>query len=426
MEQKKSKTKQKGITLIALVVTIVVLLILAGVSISLVLGNNGLISKAKDARNAYEQGVVNDETGMNNLYDEIESILGENPGGTGGGSGSGGLSPEDSTATTTPYLPTGFSKLAGTSLSTGLVIQDGRGNQYVWVEVPKTADVYPTAGTTLDLDTLTGTDLETAYSNIEADLHTYTSTYRNGTRSTDTYYADTNNASNWFADANAYNTAKNNMLKSVYQNGGFYVGRYETGIEASYRPAAGDTTQTPTETPVIKANAYPYNYVTRTQAQTLANNMPSGDKTSSLMFGVQWDLVLKYLETKNAATQSELKTDSKTIGNYNNNLWNITNTVARYSTNNGASWTLRPYEKTASASVLLTTGADASFGLMNIYDIAGNLWEWTLEKTSSPDYPCAYRGGYYIGNGSSNPVSDRDTVSTTTSNYGVGFRVTLY
>ena len=426
MEQKKSKTKQKGITLIALVVTIVVLLILAGVSISLVLGNNGLISKAKDARNAYEQGVVNDETGMNNLYDEIESILGENPGGTGGGSGSGGLSPEDSTATTTPYLPTGFSKLAGTSLSTGLVIQDGRGNQYVWVEVPKTADVYPTAGTTLDLDTLTGTDLETAYSNIEADLHTYTSVYRNNTSYTDTYYEDTNNASNWFTET-TYNEAKKNMLKSVYQNGGFYVGRYETGIEASYRPAAGDTTQTPTETPVIKANAYPYNYVTRTQAQTLANNMPSGDKTSSLMFGVQWDLVLKYLETKNAATQSELKTDSKTIGNYNNNLWNITNTVARYSTNNGASWTLCPYEKTATASVLLTTGADASFGKMNIYDIAGNVYEWTLEYTSSTDYPCAGRGGDYSTNGSYVPASTRGSSgSTTVSINRTGFRVSLY
>ena len=420
MEQKKSKNKQKGITLIALVVTIVVLLILAGVSISLVLGNNGLISKAKDARNAYEQGAVNDETGMNNLYDEIESILGENPGGTGGGSGSGGLSPEDSTAYTTPYLPTGFSKVTGTSLSTGLVIEDGSGNQYVWVEVPKTADVYPTAG----LAITNFTDAE--YTAIENELHTYTSTYRKGTSNTDTYYEDTNNASNWFTET-TYNEAKKNMLKSVYQNGGFYVGRYETGIEASYRTAKGDTTQTPTETPVIKANAYPYNYVTRTQAQTLANNMPSGDKTSSLMFGVQWDLVLKYLETKNAATQSELNTDSKEIGNYYNNLWNITNTAARYSTDNGASWTLRPYQKTATASVLLTTGADASFGLMNIYDIAGNVEEWTLEKTSNTDYPCAYRGGDYNDYGQFFPASTRDDSGSTTSGNGSsGFRVTLY
>ena len=419
MKPKKQKEKQKGITLIALVVTIVVLLILAGVSISLVLGNNGLISKAKDARNAYEQGAVNDETGMNNLYDEIESILGENPGGTGGGSGSGGLSPEDSTAYTTPYLPTGFSKVTGTSLSTGLVIEDGSGNQYVWVEVPKTADVYPKAG--LAITSFTADEYEA----IETDLHTYTSVYRNNTSYTDTYDPDTNNASNWFTET-TYNEAKKNMLKSVYQNGGFYVGRYETGIEASYRPAAGDTTQTPTETPVIKANAYPYNYVTRTQAQTLANNMPSGDKTSSLMFGVQWDLVLKYLETKNAARQSELKADSTTIGNYTNNLWNIRNTAARYSTDNGASWTLCPYEKTASAGVLLTTGADASFGLMNIYDIAGNVNEWTLEKTSVTGYPCAFRGGHYSNYGSISPASYRVASDITVSSYYIGFRVTLY
>ena len=73
-----------GITLIALVVTIVVLLILAGISISMVLGNNGLITKAKDAKTKTEQDQANTETAMNNLYDEMMGILGEN-----GGSGNG-------------------------------------------------------------------------------------------------------------------------------------------------------------------------------------------------------------------------------------------------------------------------------------------------------------------------------------------------
>ena len=62
----------------------------------------------------------------------------------------------------------------------------------------------------------------------------------------------------------------------------------------------------PTETPVIKQNAYPYNYVTCSQAQTLASNMEHGDRTTSLMFGVQWDLTLKYLEKKGVST-SRLK-----------------------------------------------------------------------------------------------------------------------
>ena len=125
--------KEKGITLIALVVTVVVLLILAGVSINLVIGNNGIITKAGDAKDATEQATVNDQIAMNSLYDELAGFLDESNGGNGGGSGNGGLSPEDTTATTTPYLPTGFSKVVGTSLSTGLVIQDSTGNQYVWV-----------------------------------------------------------------------------------------------------------------------------------------------------------------------------------------------------------------------------------------------------------------------------------------------------
>ena len=81
--KQKSLKNTNGITLIALVVTIVVLLILAGISISMVLGNNGLITKAKDSKTQTEQDKVNTETAMNNLYDEMMDILGENDG-TGG------------------------------------------------------------------------------------------------------------------------------------------------------------------------------------------------------------------------------------------------------------------------------------------------------------------------------------------------------
>lgn len=53
-----------------------------------------------------------------------------------------------------------------------------------------------------------------------------------------------------------------------------------------------------TQTPVIQANAYPYNYVTCSLAQSLVSGMAAGEYTSSLMFGVQLDLLMKYLETK--------------------------------------------------------------------------------------------------------------------------------
>ena len=58
---------EKGITLIALVVTIVVILILAGVSLSLVLGNNGVINKAHEAKDKYEEASKNDENALKEL-----------------------------------------------------------------------------------------------------------------------------------------------------------------------------------------------------------------------------------------------------------------------------------------------------------------------------------------------------------------------
>ena len=60
----KKKEKNNGITLIALVVTIVVLIILAGISISVILGENGLVEKAKRAATQTEEAVANDEMGM--------------------------------------------------------------------------------------------------------------------------------------------------------------------------------------------------------------------------------------------------------------------------------------------------------------------------------------------------------------------------
>lgn len=69
------KKSNAGITLIALVVTIVVLLILAGVSLNLVIGQNGIINKASEAKEKTELATLNEQNGMNNMYDEIEEIL---------------------------------------------------------------------------------------------------------------------------------------------------------------------------------------------------------------------------------------------------------------------------------------------------------------------------------------------------------------
>ena len=387
--------KKNGITLIALVVTIIVLLILAGVSISMLTGQNGILNRAAEAKEKTEiaskderRKLAQEEALMNTEKTTYKGIT----------------------------LPEGFAptKIDGEdSIDDGLVITDVYGNEYVWIEVPKTATVYPTAGVSIS----SFTDEE--YTKIEEDLHKYTNDYRNGTSYRDVYYADS--TTGWFTDADQYNRLKQKMLKSVYQNGGFWVGRYEAGIEEN-RTASG----TATITPLSKENLYPYTYVTRTQAKVLAGQVESGSYTSSLMFGVQWDLILKYIETKNATTQYNLKTESKTIGNYNNNLWNITNANAKYSANYGSSFTACPKQKLENASILLTTGANKSFSLMNIYDLAGNVWEWTLEKTFDDSSPCTGRCGRYYNLGSNNPASHRDDRSMFASANDLGFRLSLY
>ena len=316
-----------------------------------------------------------------------------------------------------PYLPEGFRKVSGTTLDNGFTIQDSTGNQYVWVEVPNTTEVYPTAG----LEITEFTDVE--YAQIEIDLHTYTNDYRESAY-TDTYYSDDATG----LTSEQYTELKQKMLKSVYQNGGFYIGKYETGTETAR--TSGDASTAPTETPVIKQNVYPYNYVTCSQAQTLATNMESGDRTTSLLFGVQWNLTLKYLETK-GTSQADLKTDSTSWGNYSNNAWNITNVNLKYAIYSNyytlGSWTTATEKsKTGDEKILLSTGADESFSKMGIYDLAGNEVEWTLEYTSNTSNPCTSRGGSCIDSGSYVPASYRYNYYTTNLNDNIGFRLALY
>ena len=441
--------KNKGITLVALVVTIVVLLILAGVSINLVLGNNGIIAKAKDAETKSAEASQNDLKGMNGLVSEMEGALAGN-GSTGSGSGNGGAGgsgadtkvPAEATAETVPYFPDNtFTKKEGT-IDTGLVIQDASGNEYVWVVVPRTTAVYKTTG----LGKTTFTDAD--YTSIENDLKEYTKTYRGSTSYSDTWYADDKNEG-WLSETE-YKTLKNSMLKSVYENGGFYVGRYEAGIgtnRTSIEAQVNGKYPVPTTAPVTKADAYPYTCVTRTQAQNLASNVNSGTKTSSLMFGVQWDLVLAFMskDTAKITSTEDLTQNSTTIGNYRNSTFDLNRGKYAQYGQLGNEWknfdsaldsivvsneTTGKMKKTEQNSyqngILLTTGGTEQSKVMNIYDIAGNAWEWTLEKTSSFSSPCAKRGGNCNNSGSDFPAAYRSDDSTDGSYSSIGFRVSLF
>ena len=426
--------KNKGITLVALVVTIVVLLILAGVSINLVLGNNGIIAKAKEAQRKSAEASQNDLIGMNELAQQLEGKLN---GSTGSGSENGGKTEPE----TVPYLPSDdFHYDTSTSVDTGLVIQDASGNEYVWVVVPRTTAVYKTTG----LGKTTFTDAD--YTSIENDLKDYTSTYVTTYGYSDTYVADDKSVG-WFADETAYNNLKNSMLKSVYENGGFYVGRYEAGIgtnRTSIEAQVNGKYPVPTTAPVSKADAYPYTYVTRTQAQNLASNVNSGTKTSSLMFGVQWDLVLAFMskDTAKITSTDDLTTNSTAIGNYRDSVFQLSQT-GKYATmsdyNLSSTWNPSTTSTTnfvdssrnkiAQSSngngILVTTGTSEKNKVMNIYDVAGNVWEWTLEKTSKND-PCASRGGGFSNTGTNYPTACRCDVGIDYSNNRIGFRVSLF
>ena len=432
---------KKGITLVALVVTIVVLLILAGVSINLVLGDNGIIAKAKEAQRKSAEATQNDLIGMNELAQQLEEQINGSAGSGSGNGGAGTKVPAEATAETAPYFPDNtFTKKEGT-IDTGLVIQDASGNEYVWVVVPRTTAVYKTTG----LGKTAFTDAD--YTSIEKDLKDYTSTYVKVSGYSDVYYPDDKNVG-WFADETAYNNLKNSMLKSVYKNGGFYVGRYEAGIAENRtsnteKNSDGKYTIEGMPTPVTKADAYPYTYVTRTQAQNLASNVNSGTKTSSLMFGVQWDLVLAFMHNKGNIEDSTLTSNSTTIGNYKDSTFQLSQTgkYAVYS-NYSLSSTWNPStklttnfvdssrNKIAQSSdgngILVTTGTSEKNKVMNIYDIAGNVEELTLEKTSRDSSPCAARGGFYYIIGSYGPAANRFDYTTTNPSSSIGFRLSLW
>ena len=125
------------------------------------------------------------------------------------------------------------------------------------------------------------------------------------------------------------------------------------------------------EPPVSKDGLNDYNYVTVSQAQNLANNLNIENKTSSLMFGIQWDLMLKYIE-KSTANEEENK------------------------------------------------------NILNIYDLSSEIYEWTLEKNINDNENIAVsRGGVFNDNNKYNPY-ERNSEKILNSSSNIGFRVTLY
>ena len=443
-KNKRNYLKQSGITLIALVVTIVVLLILAGVSINALFGNSGIIKKAQDAQDKMDQAVQNDLDEINSLNEWIDS---KTNGNTGGDDDSPTNDLPSVANETVPYYPDEtFTKVEGTDFSNGLVIQDSNKNEYVWIEVPKSLYAnsnYNTEASTGDKKPSSSTD----YDKIEYCLHKYTDYYRDGTKYTDTYSSDATTG----LTSEKYIELKQKMLKSVYENGGFWIGRYEAGITTNRTSKDEEITVAPlSKAGTVENPVYPYTYVTCSQAQTLVSKLSTENYTSSLMFGLQWDLVLKHIEvkegtetTKLATIQNALKSDSTDCGNYINSSFEINRGKYAKSGAEGSTWNnyntalegcvtyangicKKVSADSNSYSILLTTGASDACKKMNIYDLAGNVDEWTLEYAADADFPCVLRGGSCNTLGFRATASYRESLSTTNSFKDIGFRVSLF
>ena len=386
MKEKLKKTN--GITLIVLVITIIVLLILAGVTIATLTGENGILSKATEASKKTKQEEKEELRRLTALEaaTNMEDMI---------------YTDENNKTIT---IPAGFavSQVEGeNSIENGLVIIDKNGNEYVWIEVPK--EVTAEANSSEEIFNA---------------LNNYALNYRL-TFNTDVWYDGCG------LTEDEYNMKKEEMLYSIKENGGFWIGRYESGTETQRKSSTDNLTQM-----VIQQDKYPYNFVTVSQAQYLANQLSTNQYTCSLIFDIQWDLACKFLEEAGVKNQDEIKINSNSWGNYIGNEENeVTFTIERgeYSLDDGLNFNRvnRTYTKENSVSVLLTTGASERNKVLNIYDFAGNVNEWVLGKIPSIK-PAMFRSGSYVGSGTMFPAWTHPNTTTDTSLSKIGFRVTLY
>lgn len=342
-------------------------------------------------------------------------------------------------------VPEGFqvcTTLTKNTVNDGLIIKNSETNdRYVWIEVPKS--IFKTATS------------ETDYNNIKNDLENYVAFYKDGYENyKDIWYAfdgntliteETENLTNeqklfnngCGLNYSEYRNLRNKMYSSIYTNGGFWIGQYETGSEAPRTSTNDETTAS-----FSKEGKYPYNYISCINAVQIAqnavqnsNNENSYNFSSSLMFGIQWDLVLKFLENKTNKLKNEISNDSSNWGNYYKSNFvikrgkytiepNAQNSWKDY-TQNTADYVINS-EKLASNNVLLTTGVSEKNKVLNIYDFAGNICEWTLEMSGTSGEISSARGGAFNSQNSNYYGASRNNFSQNQGNYTIGFRISLF
>ena len=416
-------SNRRGITLVALVITIIILLILAGITIQSIT-NQGLFVKAQETKEKMENAQKQESEMIENYLSQINAIVFKNV---------------DKTQTNPEAaMPYGTTVVEGDA-NKGIVIKDSKGNEWVWVEVPKKT-VFTTATKVDD------------YENIENDLFEYAKDYRAGKAVDKWYGVDGNNFvtadTEGLSDAQKllnngcgltyyeYDNIYKKMLSSVYENGGFWISRYEIGDSTSTESNLRRTKDSGTSgVAVSKVNQIPYTWVTCSEAQNLASKMISdSNKVSSLLFGIQWDLTCKFLEVKSDLTKEDIKSDSTSWGNYKNNSlilhrgkYYVTEAWKNYNEDTPNNVVASKTLSDEKYSQLLTTGASDETNKMGIYDFAGNVWEITLEKYNSTNLYFVIRGSCFLDSGNIGNAF-RNSIYSINGNgaYNIGFRVSIY
>ena len=450
---KKQKLKEsKGITLIALVITIIVLLILAGVTIATLTGDNGILKKAGDAKTQTEQAKEDEnlkiaiagsygtdgKLNLKDLKDNLENqginydknntgfplevtVNGEKKKIDANGNiiesiqslKTKGTVFKDTTTLEDTYgnqvtIPKGF-KIAddsATEVTGGIVIEDATytntiGSQFVWIPVGTGENAIKKANKET-VDIALGRYIFTQNSDGTITTSEYSSRYC----TEDTTASHNSDYKNAIAkDIEQFKT-------SVKNNHGYYIGRYEAGVvdynssvltsntnkETNWTGYIGDNIKL-----VCKKEQQVWNYVTQNKASELSRDMYKSEAkvTSDLINSYAWDTAIVFIQE--CGTESNSSTYSSTVG-----------------------------ESSTSTSAPQTTGTNILKATSkvdkqcNIFDMAGNCYEWTTETESEFYNPCVVRGGVYLSSSSVDCTSLRANNLTSDARSISSFRPLLY